>query len=95
MMSKTQMAHRRALHVVMSGELWGVAVGAQLVIKLVRARLDGHPRAMEALREQHALPAQAVVCAGKLQLRTKRCLEEKVIALCWAAHYGVKAIQCM
>ena len=51
-----------------SGKLRRAAVRAQLVVELVRARLDRHARAVEALREQDPLAAQPVVRARKLQL---------------------------
>ncbi len=56
------------LHSFLRREARRAAVLLDLVVELVCAGLDGHARAVEALWEQHPLPAQAVVRAGKLQL---------------------------
>ena len=55
----------------LGGEARRAAVLLDLVVELVCAGLDGHARAVEALWEQHPLPVQAVVRAGKLQLHNQ------------------------
>ena len=65
--------HMRAHLLILLGELRRAAIGAQLMVQLVCARLDGHARAVEALREEHPLAAQPVVCARELQLRAGTC----------------------
>ncbi len=57
---------------ILRRELRRAAVRAELVIQLVRARLDRHARAVKALREQDLLAAQPVVGAGELELRPRR-----------------------
>ena len=60
--------YRSVVHRLVRGEARWAAILLDLIVELVGAGLDGHARAVEALREQHALPAQPVVRACKLQL---------------------------
>ena len=63
-------AHRCTFHGLLRWEARRDAIGPELIVQLVCAGLDGHASAVEALRKQHPLPTQAVVCAGKLQLHS-------------------------
>ena len=68
---------KRTHLIILLGKLRRAAVGAQLMVQLVGARLDGHARAVEALRKEHPLAAQPVVCARELQLRGKHLCVRK------------------
>ena len=62
--------HRCVFHRLLGWEARRVTIGPELIVQLVCAGLDGHASAVEALRKQHPLPTQAVVCAGELQLHS-------------------------
>ena len=62
-----RLGNRRRLRRVLGGN----AVLLKLKLQLVGARLDGHPRAVEAEREQDGLAHETVVPRGKLGLRQR------------------------
>jgi hypothetical protein len=70
---------------LLGGEGGRTAVGRQLAGQPVGAGLDGHAGAVEALREEHALAAEAVVGGGELQLGQG----EGVAQVEQAVHVGV------